>query len=139
MTDTPVANLDELDALLTRWHEAGKNAAAWSEIELKLRNQIFAMMFPNPERGTNKARINHGMALVGDYRINYKIDKAALEATRSIISPAIFDAVISYRPEVKAGGWNKLGEDDKKLFGPVITETPGTPGLEIKDASKMRW
>lgn len=125
--------------LLSEWYEAKQQADAWKVKELELRNAIFKAAFPNPTFGTNKIKIEHGMALIGDYRMNYRIDRPAMEESRGFIPVDMFDSVISYRPEVKAGGWNKLDDENKKLFGTFITETPGTPGLEIKPQNKVRW
>ncbi|QJD54376.1 hypothetical protein [Aminobacter phage Erebus] len=129
----------ELDRLLTEWHAAVQNANHWTAKEMELRKQIFNGMFINPVVGTNKVKIAHGMALIGDYRMNYKIDKAVMEESRGFIPVHLLEAVISYRPEVKAGGWKKLSDEEKKHFGAFITETPGSPGLELKPANKVRW
>lgn len=137
--EPPLLTDNELDILLTKWHEAEAQAASWKAVELELRNQIFNSKFPHPKRGMNKTRIGHGMALIGDYRLNYTIDKAALEESKGFIPIDVFEAVISYKPEVKPGGFNALTDEQKKLFGSVITEKPGTPGLEIKPQTKVRW
>ena len=132
-------DFDTLDKLLTQWHEAVQQADHWKIKEMALRKQIFDGMFIDPKVGTNKIKIAHGMALIGDYRINYKIDKPALEASRGFIPANILDDIISYRPEVRDGAWRKLDDEGKKLFGGVITETPGSPGLELKPQNKVRW
>lgn len=128
-----------INDLLTEWADAKRNADAWTVREKALRNEIFTLAFPTPIPGTNKVRIDFGMALIGDYRINYQIDKAAMEASRGFIPGEVFDSVINFRPEVRDGAWRKLSDENKKLFGPFITEKPGTPGLEVKPQNKVRW
>ncbi len=129
----------ELDKLLTDWVKAEANATHWAQEELTLRKKIFEGNFKNPVAGMNKLKIGHGMALIGDYRLNYTIDKAVLEESRGFIPAALLDEIISYRPEVKGGAFRKLSADDKKHFAAIITEKPGTPGLELKPQNKVRW
>lgn len=139
MTEENPLDLNALDVLLTDWHEAEKQKNYWVEKERILRQQIFERAFAQPKIGTNKVRISHGMALIGDYRINYRIDQAALEASRGFIPPETFDAVVNYRPEIRNSAYRKLEPKTQLLFSPFVTETPGTPGLEIKPANKVRW
>lgn len=131
--------MKNLEAKLTAWHEAKTAADHWTARERTLRAEIFQAAFPKPVYGTNKIKLPHDMALVGDFRINYKIDRAGLEAASPLIPAETLDAVINYRPEVRDGAWRKLTGEERKLFAPFITETPGTPGLEIKPANKVRW
>lgn len=136
---TDLQNDLEFSAKIDEWYKAAQQAAHWTETEKRLRAEIFNTAFPKPTPGTNKVRIAHQMALVGDYRINYRIDRPGLEASRSLIPVDVFEAVVNYRPEIKDGAYRKLDMDTRKLFSPFVTETPGTPGLEIKAASKVRW
>lgn len=130
---------EEFNTKLDAWHNARQQAEYWKNQEAMLRVAIFGEAFPKPEIGTNKVRIAHDMALIGDHRINYRIDQPGLEATRPEIPAALFDSVISYSPKVKDGAYRKLSPADLAIFAHFITETPGTPGLEIKPASKVRW
>lgn len=140
MTDIPSTPPFDMEAALTAWDEAKRNMDAWTIKERALRQQIFAVAFPEPKVGTNKLKISHGMALIGDYRINYRIDKPLLEAMANDpkIVPVIAE-VIAYRPEVKDGAWRKLPTTDKMLIAEAITETPGLPGIELKPQNKVRW
>jgi hypothetical protein len=128
-----------LEAQLTAWHTAVNNANYWKAEEMRLRKQIFSEAFPSPVIGTNKIRLPHAMALVAKYKLNYKLDRAGLEAARSLIKPEIFDAVVSYSPSLKDAAYRDLPGDDRKLFASFVTETPGAPDLEIVPASKVRW
>lgn len=125
--------------LLDEWYEAKQNAEQWAQKEVALRKQIFAEAFPSPDVGTNKVKLPHGMALIGTYRMNYRIDQAALEESRSLIPAETLEAVINYRPEIRDGKFRALSDEEQLLFAPFVTITPGTPGLEIKSAKKVRW
>lgn len=135
----------DLNSKLNEWHEAEKQLNHWKQRENELRKEIFEASFPTPIRGKkNKTRIDHGMALIGDYRQNYKVDRALLTATMSDVEnngnvlPLIHE-VISFDPRVSESKFEALSDDDKKLLGDLLTVTPGTPGLEIKPANKVRW
>ena len=141
MADIPAPATSPIpDALISEWDDAVAKADYWKEKELELRLKIFGTAFPTPKVGANKIRINYGMALVGTHRINYKVDKPAILTmyNQDNVRP-IVDKVINFRPEVKEGEYKKLTPDDLKLIAEAITETPGTPALEVKSASKLRW
>lgn len=129
------------DDLITEWQEATKLSDYWQQREKELRVQIFNLAFANPEPGTNKVRISHGMALIGDYRMNYRIDRPLLEEARKDRNDRlVLDRVISYRPEVRPGEFRKLSPEEHKTVGQIITETPSpSPGLELKPQNKVRW
>lgn len=138
----------ELSDLLSSWDEAKKQLDHWKTRENMLRLQIFGGLFDDPVPGKgNKVRLPYDMALVADYRINYTIDQAAMDASRSVINPdgsrliepAVFDSVISFRPSVKDAAFRDLDDDTRRPFTVFITAAPGTPGIEIKPANKVRW
>lgn len=124
---------------LDEWFNAVQQAALWKVREMDLRMKIFNKAFPSPTPGTNKAKLPHGKALVADYKLNYKIDQPGLEAAKFLIPPNVFDSVISYKPDLRPGAYRDLEREHKLLFAPFITETPGSPKLEIKDAARIRW
>lgn len=128
-----------IDALLTLWNTASVNAEVWKGYENTLRLLIFDTAWPKPERGRNLARLPHGMALVGNYKINYRIDPAGLSAAREFIPLELFQSVIEYKPSVKPTPYRELTPDQHRLFADFITEKPGMPDLEVKPANKIRW
>lgn len=129
------------DSLVTEWQEAAKQSDYWQQREKELRVQLFKLGFPKPEYGTNKIRISHGMALIGDYRMNYRIDRPLLESASSEPSlRPLLDRVVAYRPEVRPGEFRKLTKPELLQVAAIITETPSpTPGLELKPQNKVRW
>lgn len=131
-----------LNDLLSDWHLAKKNAEFFAAEEVKLRKQIFGQEFPDPKRGTNKKKIDHGMALIGDYKLNYTPDRAGLEAAISAATGnerGVIDSVISYSPKVKEAAFEALDDEAKKIVAPFITVKPGLPSIEIKPQDKVRW
>lgn len=133
-------NSQELSDLLGQWHEAKEQAGSWDAKEKALRLRIFGGLFPNPIPGArNRVRLPFNMALIGDYRLNYKVDEAGMTASRSIIDPAVFESVISFRPSVRDVAFRELDADTQRPFTVFITVSPGTPGIELKPADKVRW
>lgn len=138
-TAAPAFALD-LDDLITEWHKIKSELDHLVLKERELRTELFKRAFPKPTRGTNKIKISHGMALIGDYRLNYTVDRAILDdhLQNPEIAPIIHE-VINFQPMVREGAFYKLGDNSRKLIADMITEKPGLPGLEIKAASKVRW
>ena len=136
-TAAPILNLD---AMITEWYELAEKLNPLIQRERELRTAIFKQAFPEPNRGTNKVRISHGMALVGDYRLNYTVDRPLLQEKLNdpAIAPIIHE-IINFSPLVREGAFYKLSDEDRSLVADMITEKPGTPGLEIKPANKVRW
>jgi len=134
------APLLDLDEMITEWFNLSEQVSKLIVHERELRTEIFKRAFPNPERGTNKIRISHGMALVGDYRLNYTVDRPLLEEklADAKIAPIVHE-IINFQPNVREGAFYKLSDEDRNLVADMITEKPGTPGLEIKSAAKVRW
>lgn len=133
---------DEIANLLNEWYPLRDQLEIVKTREMELRKQIFALAFPEPEFGTNKRKISHGMALIATHKANYKIDRPALETTLQNAGDnerALIDSVISYRPEVKDGAFRKLETDDANVIAQFVTQSPGSPTLEIKPQSKVRW
>lgn len=127
---------------LTKWHEAKKNAEYWVEQERILRKNIFGYAFPFPKPAKqNKIRIEHGMALIGDFKMNYKVDQPALTDARGSgeIPNEVINRVISWSPKVREAQFIALDSKVKAQFAAFITVETGLPGLEVKEASKVRW
>ena len=142
MNSNPTEIDPELNDLLTRWVAADKAATQWTAIEKELRQAIFNRCFPEPADGTgNLFRLPFDKTLVGDYRINYTVDRGLLDAIMkdagSNIKPLV-EQIIAFEPRVKPGEVKKLSDEEKLLVAPLLTAKPGLPGLEFKTTSKMR-
>jgi len=138
--DLPITLTQEYTDMLTDWFEVQKQLAPLKAREMALRKQLFENAFPSPVPGANnKARLPHGMGLIGTYKLSYTIDQPAMFATRSDIDPVVFDEVISFTPSVRDSAFRKLADDIRRPFTGFITVKPGAPSLEIKPADKIRW
>lgn len=141
----------DLNTLLDEWFTTKAQLDALDITEKALRLEVYnrftelhKAQYPTVEikRGTNKVKIDHGMALVIDHRINYSIDRAGLEATIAAAGDnekTVIESIISYSPKVKDAAFEKLAPEDLQIVTPFITAKPGLPGIEIKPQNKVRW
>jgi len=63
-----------------------------------------------------------------------KVDEAALGAVRSALSPAMFESVFRFKPEVITAGLRYLQSNEPQLYAiaaQAITATPGKPAVEV--------
>jgi len=132
------AKEQRLCELLEQWHHAEKQVTDWTLKERMLRQEIFDLAFPNPQRGTNKRSLPYNMALLGQYSINVTLDPGALDASRSLIPQPIFDRVVQYKPVIVQGEYFKLSPPDLALFAACVTEKPGLPTLQLKPLDQVR-
>jgi hypothetical protein len=103
--------------------------------ELELRNG-FARLFTEPKEGVNHLLTADGFDLVLDYKVNRKLDVAALDAVMNELpEDSAFrqtGVLIEYKPALVMKGYRVLPDAERLIFCQALTETPGTPGLEIK-------
>ena len=131
--------MSELNDLLTAWNAAKTNADYWVGEEMRLRKLIAEQEFPEPKRGRNPKRIDHGMALVLTHKFNYSVDRAGVTAAMKAdnMRPLI-EEVISWSPKVSDAKFEGLDDESKNLFDGIITQKPASPALEIVPQSKIK-
>jgi hypothetical protein len=126
---------------LKAWTEAQKAAKAATELESKLRDEVFGEFFPTkPSEGTHTVELPHGWTLKASCKLNNKLDEAALPATLKTLREAKVnvDKLIKYKPAVVAAEFKKLTPESKQVFSAVLTQTPGKPTMELI-APKPQW
>lgn len=123
---------------LEEWHTVKAQAAALGEQEKELRIEIFNMAFPNPEEGSkyNKLDLADGYMLQGDYKINRRIDEAALGEVQKQMDPVMFNRAFRFKPELNKSGYKDLTEEQRAIASVAIIATPGTPALDIVQKKK---
>ena len=128
--------MGRLEALLSEWHEAQKSLTQVKLREQELRQQIFQLAFPNPERGSNYATLPYNMVLIGRPRHSYSVDADKLSELH--LPDEMLQKVIRYRPEVREAAYVQLPMEAKAILSEAVTEKPGLPSIEIKPADKVR-
>ncbi len=101
--------------------------------EMTLRKEVFALLFPSPKEGANTAEIENGWQAKGIYKLDRKIDAAALPAVLDQLRKrdVVADALVKYTPEVATKDYKALSEDNRKIFEQAMTIKPASPILEL--------
>jgi hypothetical protein len=116
-----------------------------------MRLKIADTYFKGAEEGTNTIILDYGKELKLDVRITRKLDKPEMEAAHAasvnaaaaggpvpdgVIPLEAWEGLINYDPKVSVSTWKALPKETKLYFGNIITEEPGTPGLNIHTPKK---
>lgn len=120
--------------MLAEWEVASKALDEIKAIELDLRLKLFAGAFANPKEGTNTHHLPDGRDIKGQYKINRRIDEAALPAVLETLREhgvANTDALVRFKPELNKREWDSLSDESKLLFSPAVIATPGTPSFDV--------
>lgn len=128
-------------ALLTKlekWHTLKAEAAKLAEAEKELRLEIFNMAFPKPEEGSkyNKLDLADGYVLQGDYKINRRVDEAALAEVQKKMDPVSFGRTFKFKPDLITAGFRDLDEKQAAIASMAVISSPGTPALSIVQKKK---
>lgn len=118
-------------AKLYDWSKLREQLAALKDREETLRRELFADFFPAAEEGVNDEELGEGYVLKGTYKINRKLDEAALPAILKMLPASVADKVIHYKPGLVLAEYRKLKPVHKKILDEVVTASPGLPTLEI--------
>lgn len=121
---------------LTEWQTAMAEAVKAKPIiekEQALRKEVFALFFPAPVEGTNKFDLLEGWELKGTYKIDRKVDEAAVPAvTEALREMGVnADLLISYEPKLKTATYRELTAEQRVVFDQALTIKPGSPTLEL--------
>lgn len=127
---------------LGKWFLLKKQLAEVKSAEALLRSRVFKFFFPTPVEGSkdNKYTIPDGTGAVlqATHVINRDIDMGELTAFReemekegSQLPQLKLDALIKWKPELVKSEYNKLSDNEKKVFDRVLIVKPGSPQLDI--------
>jgi hypothetical protein len=112
------------------WIEAKRQLDFYKKIELAHRALITTAVLAGQLRGS-KTTYFAGHKVTATARLNYKIDEAELSINWKDLTPEE-KACIEYKPRLKETLYHKL-PDNSILKKAVVTVTPGTAGLEVKE------
>lgn len=126
----------DISKYLEEWYKLQQQLKQVKEDEMELRKYIFETLFPNPVVGVNTANIGHGYELRATVKLNYTVDKAALISASDTFDGADIDPVklIKYKPELSLTEYNKLTNEQRRLFDYCLVTKPGSPTMEIVKA-----
>lgn len=118
---------------LEQWNNLKSQLVDLTDKERALRIELFGLAFPKPEEGSkyNKLDLPNGYMLQGDYKINRRVDEAALGTVQKQMDPIAFGRAFRFKPELSNSGFKDLNDEQKKIASQAIIAAPGTPTLAI--------
>lgn len=140
---------------ISTWHNLTNKIAELGAQEKDLRAKL-AKYYDNPTEGVNKIVLEFGKELQLTHKINRSVEESELDALRLAMQAeadkqraennlgnghadyvlSLIDRVFRYKPSLSVKEWKDLSTDDRKLFGEIVTEKPGTPALAIATPKK---
>jgi hypothetical protein len=130
----------EKRCLLIEWSQAQAKLAAIKplvETEMRLRKQVMAEYFPTPVEGVNTFQLESGWEMKGTYKIDRKIDEAALPAINielrgMNVNP---DRLVRFKPELDTTAYKTLVQinpEAARVFEKAMISKPASPSIELK-------
>lgn len=130
----------EKRVLLIEWSQAKAKLAEVKpliENEMQLRKQVMAAYFPTPVEGVNTCQLESGWEMKGTYKIDRKIDEAALPAINvelrgMNVNP---DPLVRFKPELDTTAYKSLVQinpEAAKVFEKAMISKPASPSIELK-------
>jgi hypothetical protein len=129
-------NLDQLAAALD-FAKAKEMHATAQRIEAE--NALIELLGAKDEGSQTHKGTNYKVTITGNvYRT---VDRAALDAVRSALSPAIFEQVFRFKPEVITAGVRYLMLNEASLYAiaaQAITATPGKSSVRVEAVEQLK-
>lgn len=126
--------VDPIGDKIARWKEADTNQKAWRELELKLRGELVAELFPRTDvTGTEHHELGNGWKLSVTKGVDYKLDSDNVKMDKALES---FDdstaaLLVKWEPKLSVANYKKLSEADQAKFAGVLTTKPSSPQLKL--------
>lgn len=101
--------------------------------EMALRKELFAMAFPSPKEGTNDLALPNGWKAKAVYKLDRKLDEAALPAVMDALRKldVIAESLVRYKPELDTKAYKALSDANQAIFNQCLTIKPASPSLEL--------
>lgn len=124
--------------LITAWNDASKAAALAAQTKKEAQAALVDAFFSDDDvgqTGTHTIRTEYGMDLKVSKSISLSVDSIQLDAlveTAGDNVKGIVEDFITYKPSASKSEWDKLSDDDRKLFADVITEKNSAPQVKLQ-------
>lgn len=130
----------EKRTLLIEWSQAQAKLAevkSLVENEMRLRKQVMAAYFPTPVEGVNTCQLESGWEMKATYKIDRKLDEAALPAINielrgMNVNP---DPLVRLKLELDTAAYKSLTQINPaaaKVFEKAMISKPASPSIELK-------
>ena len=125
----------DLELLNAWWNAFNEAEAAKAAIrrEQELRKQVFEYYFKDPREGTNYLELPDGWRLKAIYKLDRKIDEAALPAVKEQLKElgVNVDTLVEYKPTLKTRLYRELTAEQARIFDQALTIKPSSPIIEL--------
>lgn len=133
---TPVRET-EGGTLLDAWKQAKEQLDFWKKLEGQYREDLVTALFKDAPIGTNNHELPTGETLSCVKKLNYKLDPdttpIAQQSIYGIIGPDLARRLVKWKPELSLSEYKKLPDNARAIIDKVLTITPATPSLELKE------
>lgn len=142
MAEIPQPTLDQ--KTLEHWWKLQEKLRKLKAEEAQLRRSIFGLAFPDPKEGTNNYELDDGYVLKGGHTITRTVDKASLDIHKEALKGAKIPVakLVEMKPSLVKSEYNRLSDEQRKVFDECLTIKPGSPSLSIelpaKNANKAK-
>ncbi len=143
MTDlTTVTTPTQAD--IAEWYKIQSQLAALKGTEAMLRSRLAAYFFPEDARTEgskdNKHPLNDGTGAI--LQLDHKINRTVLEPELDALKAAVkaegsnlpklpFNKLVKYKAELVKAEYNKLTDEERKVFDQALNIKPGMPDLKV--------
>lgn len=132
----------EIDALLIKWKHAKEQLAYYATVELELRMQLAndpQLFDPNVQKGTLNYQLPMGYKLKLERKENTKVENSNGECFHALdvfselgeSQKRMAKDLFRFDANLRQTEFDKLSDEEKKLFYPIITTKPATPSLTL--------
>jgi len=108
--------------------KAEENAARAKRIEIE--EELLAIL-PCREEGSQTSKLENGMRVVTEGRLNRSIDAKALSDDWNEL-PAIIQGTFHWKPDLKITCFKSLEDDHKALIAKYVTTKPAKAGVKVE-------
>ena len=117
--------------LILKWQRTKAMLDRCKARESDLRDQIVDDVFSERTEGTNSAELGHGYEIKCKQPYSYNVDEDELKNVLKEMPRGAKKKLIKTKVSLIKKGYSALDEEDKEIFDPCLTLTPGKPQLEI--------
>lgn len=130
-----------IEILINQHCELKAQAASAAAAELALRNLISQRLFGGKlKEGANSYKLADGRTVVLTGKINRNIDVEAMDANWEKLPPGVYEEVIRWKADLAVGAFKlaMANPSTAMVLSEFVTESPGTPGYELKPAKDKK-
>lgn len=119
---------------LAAWAQAQQQAAYFKDEEMRLRRELCSECYADQSPGTHYIDLPNGWKLKAVFKLDQKLDEAALPAVLQAMRDkgvTVTDSLVKYRPELVNAAYKTLDDVGRELFSDALVVKPASPTLAL--------